>query len=675
MAFSRRTFMKNGFGLASASWVAASLPLSAAEAAVRVLAGAGQRASSAGFKVVENGQARAVLVTPDAASAVVAYAATELQSHIERATGARLAIVSERDAEASALKNRIYLGACRAGEKAGIKVDDLPPNGFHQKIAADAMFLFGKDGDKGAPPLDDAVSMGTLFAVYDWLERQIGARWLWPGDFGTVVTKTQNLSSGAIFDGIVVPALIHSRARIDGWSNMNPDKDKYIYETSVWMRRQRFARGVSFQYGHAYTKYWERFGSTHPEYFALRPDGVRAPFDPKRPELVQMCVSNPGLHRQIIDDWLIQRKEKPSLAWINGIENDKTANDPACTCDVCRSWDAKQSATDKKNLWLNGAETAKSALSPPQVSLSDRYARFWLALQEEGKKHDPAATVIGYAYADYTEPPLEAKMNQNIIVGIVPPYIFPIDEKMKVEARALWDGWNETGARLYLRPNYFLAGYDMPYIFAEQFGEEFQYDAQHGMIATDFDSLLGMWGVQGPNFYVMARLNVQPQRKVSEVLDEYYSGFGAAARPVREYFNFWQTVTQKCDNAFWTKSAGGWAAVSKSGDEVYTAATFQKGTQLLSKAKAAAASDAGAMRRIEFLGAWLEHAELSMKTLAAFHAQQKNPTDEKLQTDFAQAKAALDDYRKAHRDDIENVGVLRQLEVWSGWRPKSELGT
>lgn len=650
--------------------------------------------SSQGMSIVAEGKPQAVVVLPDAPSPVVEYAAKEFVWHVERATGVRLGVLSEKDAASTILENRIYIGPCLAAKQAGIDLSNLPRNGFHEKIAEHALFLTGRDDSGmpddpatqgqargwkgyvvGTPPLDDGVSMGSLFAVYQWLEKQVGVRWLWPGDSGTVIPKTKGLSAGEVGDNVVIQPLIHSRPRINftTWAGMSEaSRDKYIYDTSVWLRRQRFARGVSFEYPHAYEHYWERFGGSHPEYFALRPDGKRAPFSEKTPHLVQMCVSNPGLHKQIIVDWLAQRAEHPSLSWINGAENDKANQDPSCTCEVCRSWDPPGALPIKNQAERKAA--IKDTSDRPMVSLSDRYARFWLALQAEGRKRNPGATVLGYAYADYSAPPVATKLNDHVIVGIVPPYAFPLSENDRKAMRENWDGWAKTGARLYLRPNYFLVGYCMPYIFAEEFGEEFKYEAKNGMIATDFDSLLGMWGVQGPNLYVLARLNVNPDLEVSAILDEYYGAFGPAAPDVRDYFNYWKSITLKCNSEFRNASKGGWASISKAGDQIYTPETFEEGRKFLAKAKAAAVGDDELSDRIAFLNLWLEHAALSMKTLAAFHAYQGKKDDSQLKAAFSDAQIALDEFRKSHEDLIGNVGILRKVEMWSGWRrpdPKS----
>jgi len=604
--------------------------------------------------LVVNGEARAVIVLPDNASRVAQYAARELQAHVALATGARLEIVAEAQAEKVEGKalGRIYVGPGVAAGKAGVEVKDLPANAFRSVTTKEAIFLAGNDGP-GIPPRDDATSMGSLFAVYDWLEAHVGARWLWPGDSGTVVTYVTDLASGPEGARTVAAPFMHTRLRIGfGFADMNAAVgDRYMEETNVWLRRHRIARGVNFDYPHAYEKYWEKYGKEHPEYFALRPDGMRAPVNDGH--LVQMCVSNLDLHRRIIDNWLKDRHNLPPRPSINGCENDKTAADPSCTCPACRAWD----------------------VSGNSDSLSNRYARFWLALQAEGRKHDPEATVIGLAYAGYSEPPEGVQLNDHIIVGIVPPYYFPLEEKDRAAFRKLWDGWAKTGARLFLRPNYFLAGYCLPFIFPHEFGEEFQYARTHGMVATDFDSLTGMWGAQSPNLYLLARLQEEPEKNVEAILDEYYSAFGPAAAPVRAYFAHWEKVTRTMDAEFLATHKGGWAAMSRDGDMIFTPDTMAEGRRRLDEAARAAAGSEDAARRVEFLAAWLRHAELCMKTLAAYHALEASPKDAALKAALAEAKQAVDRYRADHAPVFEaaNMAVLRRLEMWSGWRKTFEI--
>ena len=678
MRISRRKFIAN-CSLTSAGFMVSSLMWDSWEATA---------ASQAGFAIVENGQVRAVIVASNEKSAVAAYAAQELQWHIEKATGAHLAIVAEIDEAKSTLPYRIYVGQSTASKKAGIVADDLPENSYRSKIDSSAIYFVGKD-DRGRAddpsfssgrwaafktgelPLDDTVSMGTLFAVYDWLETQLNVKWLWPDESGTVITKTKTLLSGKSVAKTVKPELIFAQARLNTWDGMDLERrPKYVHDTSVWLRRQHFARGMAVGgsgQGHAFGQYWKRFGETHPEYFAMLPNGKREPHNPKRPNLVQMCVSNAGFHKQVIADWLEQREKVPSRYMILGAENDRTAMDPPCQCEFCHAWDPKNPKPPlvPENPWLSGNVPARNK-DWKQISVSNRYAKFWLALQKEGQKHDPDATVLALAYTDYSDPPVETKLNKNIIVGIVPAYTYPMSGQEQAEFQEVWDGWAATGATIYLRPNNFLTGFDLPHVYAKQFGQDFKHALQNGTVGTDFDSLVGMWGVQGINLYMMGRLTAHPEMSVDQVLHEYYSAFGAASGEIEKYFDHWDTVTAQITTDFRKDAGGGWSPLSRAGDTFYTPATFAHGEELLHNARHKAGADSEVVARIDYLALWLENANLTMNTVSAFKLYKDNPTDARLKLNFENARTALDNYREAHADKIVNVGFLHYLENW--WR-------
>lgn len=593
-------------------------------------------------EIVVDSRPVANIIVPEKSNPLIDYAATELQKHIEKASGARLKIIHESSETISDGKAAIFLGNTKAAQNAGLEVESLPPNTFYIKAEKDTLFLIGKD-DIGDPLKDSTLSMGSLFAVYRWLDEQLGIRWLWPGKNGTVVPEKLTITASPE-EKIVKPWSKHSRIRAWGFTDKMLPKERktYLREVNTWLLRQMINQPINFSYGHAYTEYWEKFGKEHPEYFALRPDGIREPID-ERVNLVQMCVSNTGLQKQIIKDWLVQKKNKPSYPWVNGIENDRRPIDPFCQCAACLAWDAPESENEIK-------------------SYSDRYARYWLSLQKAAKEYISDPKVIGYAYSDYREPPVQTKLNSDIIIGIVP--------ELGKHFRKQWKGWYETGAALYLRPNYFLIGYAMPYIYARQFGEDFKFAKKHGMVATDFDSLTGMWGAQGPNLYMLGRLHANPDLEVDEVLEEYYSAFGPARDSIREYFEYWEEVTKKFDDGFESRNGGGWGFVSKAGDIVYTPEVFEKGRVLLTKAIKETANTPQAAKRVRFLDIWLKHAELCMDTLRAFRAKGNGKADRDLTQKFLTAKETLDKFRKEHPEEFSaaNMGVTKQLEIWSGWR-------
>ena len=125
--------------------------------------------------LVSGGVSRAVLVTADHPTRVVRYAAEEMVHHVGKATGVILEVRTESEAKTGALPH-IYLGDSRAVHEAGIDVEKLAAEAFVLRVKNDFVFIAGNDG--GGDPLDPDTRAGTLWGVYEWLDRDLGVRWL-----------------------------------------------------------------------------------------------------------------------------------------------------------------------------------------------------------------------------------------------------------------------------------------------------------------------------------------------------------------------------------------------------------------------------------------------------------------------------------------------------------------
>lgn len=270
-------------------------------------------------------------------------------------------------------------------------------------------------------------------------------------------------------------------------------------------------------------------GQEHPEWFNLLEDGRRHP-QGSAGAGTAMCVSNPGFHQQVVRNWLkacaASPENKPN---INACENDVFGR---CQCPGCKAWDVPRPDEEEY---------------PDRFSrygiVSDRYARFWRTLQELAARHDSDVIVTGYAYVNYAPPPVKENLNDHVWIGLVPDAFYPRTPEEHRQCLKMWQGWAKTGCKLFLRPNYTLDGYCLPYIYVHQFADEFAHHARNGMIATDFDSLTAMWATQGPQTYLLARWQSCLDKPVDEVLAEYYSGFGPAAAQVKAYFDYWEDYT------------------------------------------------------------------------------------------------------------------------------------
>jgi hypothetical protein len=574
-------------------------------------------ASAAPFDMVIDGRPAATVVTPNDPLPVATAAADELRYHVKKATGAQLPVVSEKDAPAGA--HRIYVGACAATAKLNVDLKALQPNACYIRLSGGDLYIVGDDspGEVFWILHANRTRVGTLFGVYELLEKQLGVRWLWPGPLGEVVPKrlTARLQ---IQDQTVQTAFIHTRWReggiymsgTKGWADQK-NRSVFINEQSKWLRRHRFAMGVNMDMAHSFTDWWDRFNADHPEYFNQLPDGTRRS-DPTyhggSKTLISMSVGEPGLWRQKVADWAAKRS--PAAPYVDSSENDTEGR---CVCPQCLALDVpdpdskvpfEQRVEKAKERFVAGDPNWTEALG----SLSDRYARYYLAVQKEAQKIDPQAVVMGYAYANYVKPPLQTKLNPRIFIGIVPGLMYPWTAEKRKAFIEQWQGWSAAGARLLLRPNYMLDGHCLPMNIALPLGEDFSFAMKHGLIGTDFDSLTGQYATQGPNLYMLARLHEAQNLTPRQVLDEYYAGFGKAANAVKGYFDHWATVSASATDEQYKQADLHWSRFYRDADVIFTPSAMAEGRKLLEAAATAAAGDAEACARVAYLDAGLRNA-------------------------------------------------------------------
>ena len=654
-------------------WVAASLALAVACPAL---------------EIVTDGKPVATIVIPDEPLPVVKSAADELVYHVEKATGAELPVVAE-----SAMPDEgpsIVLGGCRASANAGLGVDAADPNAWTIKLIGNRLYMLGDDSDGPAAWIlhSNRTRVGTLFAVYSFLEQHLGVKWLWPGELGEVIPRTDGISVAA-WDEMGKPAFVHTRWRDGGailageagWATPEA-RSRFLGEQGKWLRRHRFALGQNMDMAHAFTTWWEKYHEDHPEYFNLLPDGTRrsdATYHGGAPSLISMSVGDPAFRKAVVDDWLQRRT--PEKPWIDCSENDTCGK---CMCEHCMALDVPDPSLGFP--WEERAERARAAFEAGDPtwyqnlgSLSDRYARYYLAVLQEARKHDPDAVVMGYAYANYVDPPLDTKLNSSIIIGVVPPMYYPWTDAKRQANRERWLGWDEAGPRMFLRPNWMLDGHNMPLFLARKLGDDFRFYASHSLIGTDFDSLTGQYAAQGPNLYMLARLHEKPTMGVEDILDEYYSAFGPAEAAVRDYFAHWERVAEweHRQHAAGPGQAGRaadddqgeqieglhWSYFYRQAHVIFTPEAMAEGGALIDRAIDEARSDELATRRVTWLQHGLRNAEL---TLATQRAYVKYREDGDFET-YRDAVGALDEFRASVEGDlIGNMGFLanREAATW-----------
>ncbi len=313
---------------------------------------------SAPVYLVQNGKTDYVIVTDDGADECILTAVDEMQTYIEKISGAKL-----EHAEKSAFSGQkaVYIGKTER--------TDIVADGFHLHSDGTSLFIEGAD------------SRGALYGVYTFLEEYLGVRWFTPTL--EVVPESKNIIFDAELDRTVEPSFAIRRNDCQGTN------DTY---------RARTKMNVSFhyempEYGGALTYVlWDVTLDTlvpdtlfaeHPEYFAMNPDGTRT--------TDHVCLSHPDVLPIAVENArkAILECEKDSK-YIHIGQKD---NMNYCHCETCTLLYEKY-----------------GAVSAPTILFTNAFA-------DELDDEFPDFTFTFYAYNETDRPPtdLTLRCNDNVI--------------------------------------------------------------------------------------------------------------------------------------------------------------------------------------------------------------------------------------------------------------------
>ena len=421
-------------------------------------------------------------------------AVQELKAHLDLISGMSIPVTtSEGAAKPGAYV--FYVGRAPDAVQTAFR-----PEEARWEITPDAAYFYGdRNGD-------------VRNAVYDFLESELGIRWPAPG---IISYRKQDRIRIRNRSGVWCPDL---KIRCIRMSRGGPE---YLQ----WRKRLRQGEHDRPRYGHAFTRYWERFGKTHPEFFAMRKDGIRGPanlpgpsanvaaYQGRAEQAVAMCVSNDMLVKQVVADW-DKRSE-----YINICENDAAGKD-SCHCSLCQALDVP----GEGDSWEENGH-------------SDRYIHFAHRVLEEARKYRPDVKVCLYAYNASEAAPRRERLNENMIFGIVPTLF----SMKKIESYV--GSWKEAGLKhFFYRPNRHHY-YDIPQIpcgFEKHFFEIWQYLYRSGAIGFDYDSPAPSSPPQFFSDYVISKAMQDPSKPFEFWEDHYLQAYGNAADEVRAYFRYWR---------------------------------------------------------------------------------------------------------------------------------------
>lgn len=487
------------------------------------------------------------IVVPDSANSISLFAATELKKHLDLVFGGNINITTPSSGDKS--RRKILIGIRPEGFRRNLK-----PEESIYIIRKDKIYFFGDDavnvkfsdenpGELKNKVLSEVLNLsfnrtGTLFAVYNFLEKELGIRWLQPGDNG-LFYKTELKLSLPQKEVSWTPALLQRNIRTGLFSyNDQTLYGKYApaefhqnekeanqrqIDVLTWMRRMKMGRSANFRFGHAFTSYWEKYRDSSPDIFALNSKGNRQPIG--RIERVKMCPSNSELSKIIVKEWKENFRRDPLQygASISACENDSDGwgDDEWCHCDSCMALDVRK----------EGEKLTDYA--------TDRYVYLWNKVVREAREYKKDMMVTGYAYENMLKPPRRQKLDDGILIEFIPRMGGNFDA-----TRELYRGWREAGMKMMMyRPNDMNWEIGIPFGQEERLFNNYKLAIENGAVGTDFDSMLGFWdGMSDMAYYILSRGIEIPKASFESLENDFLSCFGEAQDDIARYYRHWRGI-------------------------------------------------------------------------------------------------------------------------------------
>ncbi len=572
-----------------------------------------------------------LIILPEEAGPMNRLAAQELALHLGKAIGSQPQTISETSlTDSPPGRLRIFLGPTMMAKQQGIDVEALgEEEALIQMIDGDLYLAARRELPRSQKEIDTVRYLsGELVGVYEFLERFIGVRWLWPGETGTVIPAIRRLHLPETLHLTVKLPLSFRGMRWDSIREAVFSDQAYTREAEEigfsreglrhygnalrdYLRRHRMTGNTRKpKVGHAFNTWWKAYGATHPEWFMLNSKGERGPEPDASPFAkanVSMCVSNESLHRTLTQ-----------TIWDGGdlLRLGESDSRQFCHCERCAAWDHPVHPPEELPASLRETYQATPITS-------NRYSRFWEAVAKQATQRNPNVTITTFLYLNYFPAPT-TKRDLSAIMADFCPWgdnamdHYPMTPEVDQWVKAQWEAWRKTGARLVYRPNHMAKGNYMPYLNLHQTAAFFQFAYQRGMTGTDYDTLTGQWAVHGPEIYLQARLFNHPEKAIDDLLSEYYSAFGDAAGEVKVYFDYWERHALKLVNGGNHERLRRTPSIYKT-HELFPPSVFSESEKLLEKAESAVEKETQEGERVAFLRLGWQHAEMVARLSAAFN--------------------------------------------------------
>lgn len=473
------------------------------------------------------GQAKARIVLPAEPTPTEQFAAEELGKYLAEISGAKLPVGTEPSPGDGP---RILIGATSPAKPLIRPLAEKDPEAFRVQTLNGDLLLAG------------ATDRATLYAVYDFLEEELGCRWLGPGPDWETVPKRPSIEVPDV-DRVESPAMKYRFLRMTTTSSSPWAKHclswavkQKINIASGWPPEE-LAEPIARRGGF---RAWmgphllipnalppEEHFQQHPEWYALV-DGRRRMLKKHR---TQLCTTNPEVVRKVAEAVGQTFDARPEMDFIGMGQADGTA---FCECPDC-------TALDSGEIWKND--------SRQRPVITRRWLSFVNAVARRLAETHPGKKVYTLAYHQTFRPPDPEVIRPaaNVMIQVVnsrPNYVCfvhrfekescPHHEAFR-EGLAGWLGMTPAGVLIYeYDPHSTFCA--MPYPAAHKFVDDIRYLHRQGVVGYEGQSTTGIWGTYGINHYAIAKTTWDPSVDAETLVRDYCDhAFGAASAPMQRF--------------------------------------------------------------------------------------------------------------------------------------------
>jgi hypothetical protein len=533
--------------------------------------------------LVENGAGRAGIVIPPEPSRMNKLAAEELQTYIQRISGAKLPIATEPATDGGV---NIFVGESEFTRKLGITAEGLESDAFVLRTGDNWLALVGDDTDYQPRELDaltvkdrarvreewDKLTTpdffdnpwgpymdrrrhtetgwwqgdrrGSLNAVYEFLRRQ-GVLWYMPGEIGEVVPESTTIVAASV-DDVVRPDFV-LRHHTTRWDLRSLDEILWCFRLGLNYGDGFY--GISNAHGLNNVTGRDETKAAYPAYYAV--------WDGK----IQTGFGKSGAQRLSSEELF-----EATLRFVRASFD--IYDEPAVEISIADNQGKGRSRSEHPDC------VAQYTLDRERSQLSDYYWSFLKRVAEEIYKTHPDKYIIGTAYQNYSEVPLNIdRLPPNVIVCIARSDRHRLHQNAlrtenltpKLELREQW-AEKVTSGKMYMWEYYLFTRPNrgdwvgVPVYFPSAIAEDLRHMKSLGVAGDFLEATLNEsadttiqagavpWGDRGNlyapgfahlNLYLTGRLYWDVDQDVNAMLDEYCEKFfGPAAKIMREFIAY-----------------------------------------------------------------------------------------------------------------------------------------